>query len=304
VGESSTPAGVFRSYWDRESTGQSSSPGGGVSLTSIQMQDPASFGWSGSAWTWTNAPRPFLRSLQSSRTNIATLPTVDAKYSGVSYAYTGNPPIKYTLSSFTPDYTPSFTYSDLPLNVGTYTFTTCCLSTQRQVVTSILLGTITISPADLTLSGGRVDDGTTTVTPAAGAVAFNADQPLFNPATGSVTGASLFWDQFRGVIGRNSGKLVVLLSDLSFGFEGATQSRGETLTGPGTVNSGGQTVSYSVTNLSNGRAASASREQGSSGIAQRLNLVVDSSEQQTFSSEQVQALLGQAMKSIRQGGAP
>lgn len=296
---------ITNSYWDRESTGQSSSPGGGVSLTSIQMQDPASFvGWSGSAWTWTNAPRPFLRDLQSSRTNSATLPTIDTKYSGVSYAYTGNPPIIYTLSSFAPDYTPSFTYGVLPLNVGTYTFTTCCLSTQRQVVTSILPGTITISPADLTFSGGRVDDGTTTVTTAGGTVAFNADQPLFNPATGTVTGASLLWDQFRGVIGRNSGKWIVLLSDLSFGFEGATQSRGETLTGPGTVNSGGPMVSYSVTNLSNGRAASASREQGSSGIAQRLNLVVDSSEQQTLSSEQVQALLGQAMKSIRQGGAP
>jgi hypothetical protein len=143
-----------------------------------------------------------------------------------------------------------------------------------------------------------------TITPAAVTVAFNADQPVFNPATGSVKEASLFWDQFRGVIGRNSGKLVVLRSDLSFGFEGAIQSTGDTLTGPGSVNSGGQTVSYSVTNLSNGRAASASREQGSSGIAERLNLVVDSSEQETLSPEQVQALLGQAMKSIQQGGAP
>ena len=71
-----------------------------------------------------------------------------------------------------------------------------------------------------------------------------------------------------------------------------------------TVSSGGQTVSYPVTNLSSGRAASASREQGSTGIAQRLNLVVDSSQQQTLSPEQVQALLGQVMQSIQQGGAP
>jgi hypothetical protein len=59
-----------------------------------------------------------------------------------------------------------------------------------------------------------------------------------------------------------------------------------------------------VTNLPDSRGASASREQGSSGIAQRLNLVVDSSQQQTLSTEQVQALLGQVMQRIQQGGAP
>ncbi|MEI7667039.1 MAG: YDG domain-containing protein, partial [Synechococcaceae cyanobacterium ELA263] len=166
VGERFSPTGLItNSYWDRESTGQSSSPGGGVSLSTIQMQDPKSFvGWNfGEAWTLANAPRPFLRGLQSQQTNIAELPTVDVKYSGVSYVYAGIPAITYTLSGFTPEGTPSFTYSDVPLNAGSYTFTSCCLSTQRQVVTSILPGTITISQADLTLSGGRVYDGTTTV---------------------------------------------------------------------------------------------------------------------------------------------
>jgi len=164
-----------------------------------------------------------------------------------------------------------------------------------------------------------------TITPAAVTVAFNADQPVFNPATGSVTVPSLFWGQFQGVIGPDNDKLGVVVSDFSSGFEGATQSTGETPTGLGTVSpgvvfvgeeagnyvvttvtvtSGGQTVSYPVTNLPDGRAASTSREQGSSGIAQRLNLVVDSSQQETLGPQQVQALLRQARQSIQQGGAP
>jgi F0F1-type ATP synthase membrane subunit c/vacuolar-type H+-ATPase subunit K len=163
-----------------------------------------------------------------------------------------------------------------------------------------------------------------TITPAAITVAFNADQPVFNPGTGSVTVPTLFFGQFQGVDGSDSGKVALVVSDTSSGLEGVSQPPAEPA-GSGTapprvalvgeeagnyvvttvtVNSGGQSVSYPVTNLPNGRGASASREQGSSGIAQRLNLVVDSSQQQALSPEQVQALLGQVMQSVQQGGAP
>ena len=163
-----------------------------------------------------------------------------------------------------------------------------------------------------------------TITPAAITVAFNADQPVFNPATGTVSVPTLIYGQFQGVTGSDSGKVSLVISDTSSGLEGASQPTGETAgTGSApprvalvgeeagnyvvstvTVNSGGRTVTYPVTNLSDSRGATASREQGSTGIAQRLNLVVDSSQQQTLSTEQVQALLGQVMQRIQQGGAP
>ena len=163
-----------------------------------------------------------------------------------------------------------------------------------------------------------------TITPAAITVAFNADQPVFNPGTGTVSVPTLIYGQFQGVTGPDSGKVALVISDTSSGLEGASQPTGETAgTGSApprvalvgeeagnyvvstvTVNSGGRTVTYPVTNLSDSRGATASREQGSTGIAQRLNLVVDSSQQQTLSTEQVQALLGQVMQRIQQGGAP
>jgi hypothetical protein len=189
--------------------------------------------------------------------------------------------------------------------------------------------TLVVNP-DYTLSDGNggnnyavtLATASGTITPAAVTVAFNADQPVFNPATASVTVPSLFFGQFQGVTGADSGKVALVVSDTSSGLEGATQPTGETpassppqvaLVGEEagnyvvttvTVTSGGQTVSYPVTNLPDGRAASTSREQGSSGIAQRLSLVVDASQQQTLGPEQVQALLRQARQSIQQGGAP
>ena len=192
--------------------------------------------------------------------------------------------------------------------------------------------TLAVSPS-YTLSDGNAGNNYSvtlatapgTITPAAITVAFNGDQPVFNPSTGTVPGPNVFFGRFQGVTGPDLGKVGVMVSDISYGLEGATQATGETPAGPGsgpprvalvgeeagnyvvstvTVNSGGRSVTYPVTNLPDSRAATVSREQGSSGIAQRLNVVVDSSQQQTLSTEQIQVLLGQARQRIQQGGAP
>jgi hypothetical protein len=144
-----------------------------------------------------------------------------------------------------------------------------------------------------------------TITPAAVSVPFNADQPVFNPGTGTVSVPTMFFGQFQGVTGPSSSKVALVVSDTSSGLEVGAQGTGEPASSPTNVivNSGGQSE-FTVTNLPDGRAATVSREQGSSGIAQRLKLEVDSSQPPPLSPEQVQALLRQAMQRIQQGGAP
>jgi len=72
-----------------------------------------------------------------------------------------------------------------------------------------------------------------------------------------------------------------------------------------TVTSGGATTTYPVTELpaAQSSGSATAREQGSAGVAQRLDLVLDPGQQQTLSPEQVQRLLGAVMRSM-QGGSP
>jgi len=178
-----------------------------------------------------------------------------------------------------------------------------------------------------------------TITPAPITVAFTTPAalagslytPVLNPGTGAASAnPSLLIGQFQGVTAADAGKVALVVSDAPSGLEDAAlQSESQASGGGGgpatpapaavlvgeeagnyrvtavTVTSGGTTTTYAVTQLpaaaSSGSAAT--REQASGGVAQRLNLVLDAGQQQTLSAEQVQALLGQAMRSM-QGGTP
>ena len=151
----------------------------------------------------------------------------------------------------------------------------------------------------------------------------------------TTSSAGVYIGQFQGVAAADSGKVALVVSDLPTGLEEVSEeavppgspapaaaggsaaapapaaavvgeeARNYTVTSV-TVNGGGRSQTFAVTPLAGATAtgAAASREQGSGGVAQRLNLVLDASQQQTLSTEQVQSLLGQAIQAMQQGGGP
>ncbi|MFN7277277.1 MAG: GLUG motif-containing protein, partial [Betaproteobacteria bacterium] len=195
---------LTNSFWNTQTSGQSSSAGG-TGLSTAQMRDPASFtGWDLSGvWSLQNAARPFLRSFQQPLT--ATVGNASFTYNATAYA--GTPSITYSVAGFTPGGTPVFDYGAEPKNAGTYAINACCLSTQQYAAT-VTPGTLTINRAPITITGGS---STSTYTAGAQTNTFSASGLLGSDGVASVSGrasgtsAGTYLDALSGATGTGLG---------------------------------------------------------------------------------------------------
>ncbi|MCA3141389.1 MAG: hypothetical protein ING80_04160, partial [Rhodocyclaceae bacterium] len=195
---------LTNSFWNTQTSGQSSSAGG-TGLSTAQMRDPASFtGWDLSGvWSLQNAARPFLRSFQQPLT--ATVGNASFTYNATAYA--GTPSITYSVAGFTPGGTPVFDYGAEPKNAGTYAINACCLSTQQYAAT-VTPGTLTINRAPITITGGS---STSTYTAGAQTNTFSASGLLGSDSVSSVSGrasgtsAGTYLDTLSGATGTGLG---------------------------------------------------------------------------------------------------
>ncbi|WP_309916018.1 MBG domain-containing protein [Xanthomonas sp. 1678] len=205
---------IIGSYWDTETTGQSTSDGGGTGLTTAQMMDPASFaawgtdisavGGSSAAWriyAGDTAPllRTFMTGLAVFTVNIGTF------YNGTAFAGSSSS----ILGTLTPSHWRPASSVDAGLilgdanartstpaiNAGSYALTSDLYSGQMGYDIAFTPGTLTIAPATLTYLantatttyGGTPTGLTGTVT------GFVNGQTLANATTGTVgftTGAT------------------------------------------------------------------------------------------------------------------
>ena len=162
-------ATVTNSYWDTSTTGQSTSAAG-TGLSTAQMQQQSSFtGWdfSGTWIVYAGQTDPLLRSFMTPLTVTAVSGNQTyngAGYSGadgVTYSVTPNTNLLGTLS---------FSASSQgPLSVGTYSVTPQGLySNQQGYIISYASSTVTVTPAQLTVTGttvaNKVYDTTTAAT--------------------------------------------------------------------------------------------------------------------------------------------
>ena len=174
VGGTSGAVAVNNSFWDKETSGQTSSAGGGTGLTTAQMKQPGSFtGWDfNSAWIiYSGQTSPLLRAFMTPLTVTAN--SVSKTYDGV--AYSNSPGVTY---SITPNANLLGTvgYSggaQGALNVGSYSITPSGLySNQQGYIINYVGGTLTVSPKSLTITGSsaadKVYDGNTSATITAG----------------------------------------------------------------------------------------------------------------------------------------
>ncbi|NYF19424.1 filamentous hemagglutinin family protein [Xanthomonas sp. JAI131] len=160
---------ITGSYWNRETTGRSTSDGGGTGLTTVQMMDPASFAaWStdisavgGSSAAWRiyagdTAPllRIFMTGLAVSAKNLGTV------YNGTAFAGSSS----LVLGTLTPSYWRPSSSVDASLilgdanartstpatNAGSYALASDLYSGQMGYDIAFTPGTLTIAPATLT----------------------------------------------------------------------------------------------------------------------------------------------------------
>jgi filamentous hemagglutinin family protein len=164
---------VTHSFWDMTATGQNASASGlGQGLTTAQMQQQNSFtGWdftsTGSWAIYEGYTDPLLRSFLTPLTVTAN----DASQVYNATGYSGGNGVTYSLTTGS-HLLGSVGYggsSQGALNVGTYGITPLGLfSDQQGYLISYASGTLTITPAPLTVTGTTVTtttyDGTTTAT--------------------------------------------------------------------------------------------------------------------------------------------
>ena len=199
---------ILGSYWDKETTGQSTSDGGGTGLTTVQMMDPASFaawstdisavGGSSAAWRiYAGDTAPLLRTFM---TGLAvTGKNVDTVYNGTAFAGSSS----WILGTLTPSYWRPSSSVDASLilggaiartttpatNAGSYALASDLYSVQMGYDIAFTPGTLTIAPATLTYLadtatatyGGTPTGLTGTVT------GFVNGQTLANATTGTVS---------------------------------------------------------------------------------------------------------------------
>ena len=202
---------VIGSYWDTETTGQSTSDGVGTGLTTVQMMDPASFAaWStdisavgGSSAAWRiyagdTAPllRTFMTGLAVTAMNVGTV------YNGTAFAGSSSSILgTLTPSSWRPSSSVDASLilgdanartSTPATNAGRYALASNLYSGQMGYDIAFTPGTLTIAPATLTY---LADTATTTYgsTPSGltGTVTgFVNGQTLANATTGTVSFAT------------------------------------------------------------------------------------------------------------------
>jgi hypothetical protein len=199
---------IIGSYWDKETTGQSTSDGGGTGLTTVQMMDPASFaawstdisavGGSSAAWRiYAGDTAPLLRTFM---TGLAvTGKNLDTVYNGTAFAGSSS----WILGTLTPSYWRPSSSVDASLilgdaiartstpatNAGSYALASDLYSVQMGYDIAFTPGTLTIAPATLTYLadtstatyGGTPTGLTGTVT------GFVNGQTLANATTGTVS---------------------------------------------------------------------------------------------------------------------
>jgi filamentous hemagglutinin family protein len=199
---------IIGSYWDKETTGQSTSDGGATGLTTVQMMDPASFaawstdisavGGSSAAWRiYAGDTAPLLRTFM---TGLAvTGKNLDTVYNGTAFAGTSS----WILGTLTPSYWRPSSSVDASLilgdakartstpatNAGSYALASDLYSVQTGYDIAFTPGTLTIAPATLTYLadtatatyGGTPTGLTGTVT------GFVNGQTLANATTGTVS---------------------------------------------------------------------------------------------------------------------
>ena len=182
---------VSSSYWNTDTSGQSSVNAVGIGLTAAQMQQASSFGgWnmasgSGSSGVWriyAGQSNPLLRSFLTPLTVTAN----DASKTYDAQAYAGSKGVTYSLPVLQSLLLGSVSYVGSPtntVNVGSYFIApTGLYSSQQGYDISYASGTLVVSPASLTVTGlsavSKVYDaglsaaltGTATVTPLRGDV--------------------------------------------------------------------------------------------------------------------------------------
>jgi filamentous hemagglutinin family protein len=174
------------SFWDVTKSGQATSAGG-IGLTTAQMHDQANFnsatvanggvnpGWDfGATWVmYSGYTNPLL---QAFMTPLTVITTIAQTYDGAAFA----PTIGNLAYSITPDFSHLFGTLTVTgtavgaIHPGSYSYTPGGLYSDQQgyIIAPYVTGTLTISPAPLTVTGttpaSKVYDGTTTAALAGG----------------------------------------------------------------------------------------------------------------------------------------